>query len=94
MHLALAPARRHPRPGSVLRMGFTLLNRIAIMLGWEVDPDPNPEGPIDLTFAEFEQQGRHARERISRGIAEDSVGGLAAGASTMTRPWPTDSPIA
>ena len=36
-------------------MGFTLLNRIATTLGWEVDLDPNPEGPIDLTFAEFER---------------------------------------
>jgi hypothetical protein len=38
-----------------LRMGFTALNRIAKVLGWEVDPDPNPEGPIDLTFEEFEE---------------------------------------
>jgi hypothetical protein len=36
-------------------MGFTLLNRIATTIGWEVDPDPNPEGPIELTFAEFER---------------------------------------
>ena len=36
-------------------MGFTLLNRIATTLGWEVDLDPNPEGPIDLTFPEFER---------------------------------------
>ena len=55
MHLALAPSRAPSQARLCLRMGFTLLNRIAIMLGWEVDPDPNPEGPIDLTFAEFEQ---------------------------------------
>jgi hypothetical protein len=36
-------------------MGFTALNRMAMVLGWEVDPDPNPEGPITLTFAEFEE---------------------------------------
>jgi len=36
-------------------MGFTALNRIATTLGWPVDPDPNPEGPIALTFEEFEE---------------------------------------
>jgi hypothetical protein len=36
-------------------MGFTALNRIAKVLRWDVDPDPNPEGPIDLTFGEFEE---------------------------------------
>jgi hypothetical protein len=55
MHLALAPSQASSRARLCLRMGFTLLNRIATTLGWEVDPDPNPEGPIDLTFAEFER---------------------------------------
>ena len=55
MHLALAPSRASSQSRLCLRMGFTLLNRIATTLGWEVDPDPNPEGPIELTFAEFER---------------------------------------
>jgi hypothetical protein len=55
MHLALAPGRASSQARLCLRMGFTLLNRIATTLGWEVDPDPNPEGPIDLTFPEFER---------------------------------------
>lgn len=55
MHLALAPSQASSQARLCLRMGFTLLNRIATTLGWEVDLDPNPEGPIDLTFAEFEQ---------------------------------------
>jgi hypothetical protein len=55
MHLALAPGTASSRSRLCLRMGFTALNRIAKVLGWEVDPDPNPEGPIDLTFEEFEQ---------------------------------------
>jgi hypothetical protein len=55
MHLALAPSRASSQARLCLRMGFTLLNRIATTLGWEVDPDPNPDGPIDLTFAEFER---------------------------------------
>jgi hypothetical protein len=55
MHLALAPSQASSQARLCLRMGFTLLNRIATTIGWEVDPDPNPDGPIDLTFAEFER---------------------------------------
>ena len=55
MHLALAPSQASSQARLCLRMGFTLLNRIATTLGWQVDPDPNPDGPIDLTFAEFER---------------------------------------
>src|SRR3984957_14712349 len=55
MHLSLAPSQASSQARLCLRMGFTLLNRIATTLGWEVDLDPNPEGPIDLTFAEFER---------------------------------------
>jgi hypothetical protein len=55
MHLALAPSRASSQARLCLRMGFTLLNRIASTLRWEVDPDPDPEGPIDLTYAEFER---------------------------------------
>jgi hypothetical protein len=35
-------------------MGFTLFNRIAGSLGFNVDADPDPDGDIQLTFAEFE----------------------------------------
>ena len=55
MQLALTPGRASSQARLCLRMGFTLLNRVATTLGWEVDLDPNPEGPIDLTFAEFER---------------------------------------
>lgn len=53
MHLALAPSTASSRARLCLRMGFTLVQRIAVTLGWTVDPDPNPEGPIQLTFEEF-----------------------------------------
>jgi hypothetical protein len=53
MHLAVAPSTASSQSRLCLRMGFTALNRMATMLGWEVDPDPDPEGPIDLTFEEF-----------------------------------------
>ena len=55
MHLALAPSQASSQARLCLRMGFTLLNRIATTIGWEVDPDPDPDGPINLTFDEFER---------------------------------------
>ncbi len=55
MHLALAPSTASSQARLCLRMGFTALNRIAKYLRWEVDPDPDPHGPITLTFAEFDQ---------------------------------------
>ncbi len=53
IHLAVAPSSASSQARLCLRMGFTALDRIAATLGWAVDPDPNPEGPIDLTFAQF-----------------------------------------
>ncbi len=55
MHLALAPDSAPSQARLCLRMGFTLLHRIATSLGWPVDPDPDPDGPIQLTFEEFAQ---------------------------------------
>ncbi|HET9073508.1 MAG TPA: hypothetical protein VFN48_02930 [Solirubrobacteraceae bacterium] len=53
MHLALAPSTASSQARLCLRMGFTTLRRMATTLGWEVDPDPHPEDPITLSFAEF-----------------------------------------
>jgi hypothetical protein len=53
MHLALAPSTASSKARLCLRMGFTLLQRIAVTLGWTVDPDPSPDGPIQLTYEEF-----------------------------------------
>lgn len=55
MHLALAPSTASSQARLCLRMGFTAVNRIASVQGLKVDPDPNPEGPITLTFDEFNQ---------------------------------------
>ena len=55
MHLSLAPSTASSQARLCLRMGFTLVNRVATTLGWPVDPDPNPDGPIELTFEEFER---------------------------------------
>jgi len=58
MHLALAPSTASSQARLCLRMGFTLVNRVATTLGWPVDPDPDPDGPIELTFEEFERAVR------------------------------------
>jgi len=54
MHLALAPDSATSEARLCIRMGFTALQRIAVTLGWEIDPDPDPQGPLLLTFDEFE----------------------------------------
>ena len=55
MHLALSPATASSKARLCLRMGFTALDRIGSTLGWQLDPDPLPEAPINLPYAEFEQ---------------------------------------
>jgi len=54
MQLALNPTTAPSQTRLCLRMGFTLFNRIAGSLGFKVDADPDPDGDIQLTFAEFE----------------------------------------
>jgi hypothetical protein len=58
MHLALAPTTASSQARLCLRMGFTALNRIGRTLGYAINPDPNPEGPIELTYEEFAQAVR------------------------------------
>jgi hypothetical protein len=54
MQLALSPSSAPSQARLCLRMGFTLTNRIATSLGWEVDFDPKPDDPIQLQFHEFQ----------------------------------------
>jgi len=53
MQLALSPSAAPSQARLCLRMGFTLFNRIGTSLGWNVDPDPDPDGPLVLTYEEF-----------------------------------------
>jgi hypothetical protein len=62
MHLAVSPTTASSQARLCLRMGFTALNRIAKTAGFVVDPDPNPEGPILLTFEEFEHAVKMLRD--------------------------------
>ncbi len=76
MDLALSPDASSSQARLCLRMGFTTFNRIAKTLGWPVDLDPNPEGPIVLTFEEFAAGRAHAGgDRIPDGA--DRRGGVA-----------------
>jgi hypothetical protein len=55
MHLALSPETASSNARLCLRMGFTALDRIGSMLGWELDPDPLPETPIELSYDDFDR---------------------------------------
>jgi hypothetical protein len=54
LHLALAPASAPREARLALRAGFTALRDIAVATGLPYDPDPLPDGPVQLMFAQFE----------------------------------------
>ncbi len=54
LHLAVSPRSAPPEARLVLRAGFTALRDIARSLRVGFDPDPHPDGPIRLTFTEFD----------------------------------------
>jgi len=54
MQLALNPSTTSSQARLCLRMGYTALRRVSDSLRWEFDPDPLPDGPLELTFEEFE----------------------------------------
>ena len=53
MLLALRPSQDRIEPRLAIRMGFVALREIGAALGISYDPDPDPNGDIVLTFAEF-----------------------------------------
>ena len=94
MHLAVAPSTASSQARLCLRMGFTALNRIAKTLGWEVDPDPSPEGPIDLTFEEFAEAVAMLGARRDSPWSEPPRrrGRTSGDGGSTTRRWPTGWP--
>ncbi|MFD9004924.1 hypothetical protein ACFV0T_28870 [Streptomyces sp. NPDC059582] len=54
LQLALTPRNSPTEARLVLRAGFTALRDIARAVHIPFDPDPAPDAPIQLTFAEFE----------------------------------------
>ncbi len=55
LYLALCPSTAPSATRLSLRMGFTCMRDIAEALGLEFDPDPLPDGPIQLTYEEYLQ---------------------------------------
>jgi hypothetical protein len=53
MHLSLNPATAPSEARMCLRMGFTALRRIAQVLHWDFDADPDPGGELQLSYEEF-----------------------------------------
>jgi len=54
LHLAIQPESAPSEARMCLRMGFTALRRVAGTFGWEYDPDPLPDAPLQLGYDEFE----------------------------------------
>jgi hypothetical protein len=63
LHLAVAPSRE-PKlaPRLALRMGFVALEQIARTMRQPVPGEPDPDAPISLTFADFQQATAMLRE--------------------------------
>lgn len=53
LYLATCPSTAPSEARLMLRMGFTALRDIADSLGLPYDPDPRPDAPITLTYADF-----------------------------------------
>jgi hypothetical protein len=53
LQLAVAPSTAPSEARLCLRMGFTMLRRLANSMGWPYNPDPQPDDPIDLDFPSF-----------------------------------------
>jgi hypothetical protein len=53
MQLALNPTSAPSQARLALRMGYTALRRIAGSIGWEYEPDPMPDDPLQLTAEDF-----------------------------------------
>lgn len=53
LRLALNPSARQSEARLFLRMGFTSLRDVCGAVGIAYDPDPHPDDPIELTYAEF-----------------------------------------
>jgi hypothetical protein len=63
LHLALAPSQE-PKlsPRLALRMGFVAIQQIATVMGLSVPDDPDPDGPVTVTFDEFRSATAMLRE--------------------------------
>jgi hypothetical protein len=61
LYLALAPSRAPAEARHMLRTGFIGLRTLAATGGHDVDNDPMPDDPIELTYEEFLEAVEHVR---------------------------------
>jgi hypothetical protein len=52
--LSLTPSRDRLEPRLCLRMGFVALQQMGRAVGFPIDPDPDPDGELRLSYEEFE----------------------------------------
>jgi hypothetical protein len=62
MQLSLNPRSAPSQARLSLRMGYTALHRISDAIGWTYDPDPMPDGPLELTEEQFAEAVALLRE--------------------------------
>jgi hypothetical protein len=55
LYHAVAPSEAPIQARLALQMGFVCMRQLAETIGMAFDPDPLPDGPLKLTFEEFEQ---------------------------------------
>ncbi|MCW3843718.1 hypothetical protein ONA70_26810 [Micromonospora yasonensis] len=74
MHISLAPtAAPVPAARLMLRSGFTALREIARVVRVPFDSDPDPDGPLQLTFADYAEAVAHVAKAgfaVERSAAE------------------------
>lgn len=58
LHLALNPSSAPQQARPLLRVGYLAMRYLAANLGLPVDHDPNPDDPIELTRADFDEAVR------------------------------------
>jgi hypothetical protein len=53
LYLALCPSKERYEVRMCLRMGFTALRQVGVAAGVPVDNDPDPDGPLQLTYDDY-----------------------------------------
>jgi hypothetical protein len=61
LYLSLAPSRAPAEAIHFLRAGYVMLRALARVSGTNIDDDPRPDGPIDLSFEQFAWGVEHLR---------------------------------
>jgi hypothetical protein len=55
LYHSLSPSEAPIQARLAIQMGFGCMRQLANTIGMPFDPDPKPDGPLELTFEDFEQ---------------------------------------